>query len=114
MQTRGVAPLAQFVYEHLRERIVTLKLAPGAPLVEVEICARLRVSRTPVRSAIERLHEEGLVRMTGTRTLGRAVVAPLTLEDMRELFLLVGALDGVAARLAAGLTGAARARLARR
>ncbi len=107
-------PLAHVVYEHLRDRIVTLKLAPGAPLVEVDICARLRVSRTPVRAAIERLHQEGLARLTGTRTLGRAFVAPLTLDDMRELFLLVGALDGVAARLAAGLPGPARAGLTRR
>lgn len=114
MTTRHAQPLADYVYEHLRERIVTLKLAPGAPLVEVDVCARLRVSRTPVRAAIERLHQEGLARLTGTRTLGRAVVAPLTREDMRELFLLVGALDGVAAGLAAGLPRAARAGLTRR
>ncbi len=114
MTTRPARPLADYVYEYLRERIVTLRLAPGAPLVEVDVCARLRVSRTPVRAAIERLHQEGLVRLTGTRTLGRAVVAPLTLDDMRELFLLVGALDGVAAGLAAGLPRAARAGLARR
>jgi DNA-binding GntR family transcriptional regulator len=105
-------PLADTAYEQLRESIVALKLAPGAPLVEVDICARLQVSRTPVRAAIERLHQEGLVTMTGKRAAGRAVVAPLTDEDMRELFLLVGALDGLAARLAAGLERPRRLRLA--
>ncbi len=104
--------LAHSAYDHLRESIVTLRLAPGTPLVEVDLCAKLGVSRTPVRAALERLHQEGLVTMTGSRTLGRAVVAPLTAEDMRELFLLVGALDGLAARLAAGLPPAVRAHLA--
>jgi DNA-binding GntR family transcriptional regulator len=110
-RTLPVRPLAHSAYEHLRENIVTLKLAPGTPLVEVDLCAKLHVSRTPVRAALERLHQEGLVTMTGNRALGRAVVAALTADDMRELFLLVGALDGVAARLAAGLDSAPRARL---
>ncbi len=115
MKKKGAArPLAHSAYEHLRRHIVTLKLAPGTPLVEVDLCARLRVSRTPVRAALERLHHEGLVTMTGNRTLGRAVVAPLTIEDMRELFLLVGALDGAAARLAAGLERGRRERLVRK
>jgi DNA-binding GntR family transcriptional regulator len=104
--------LARSAYEHLRRHIVTLKLAPGTPLVEVDLCARLHLSRTPVRAALERLHHEGLVTMTGNRTLGRAVVARLTIEDMRELFLLVGALDGIAARLAAALERGPRERLA--
>ncbi|MGE5361149.1 MAG: GntR family transcriptional regulator [Bacteroidales bacterium] len=104
--------LADTAYEQLRARIVSLKIAPGTPLVEMEICARLRVSRTPVRAAIERLHQEGLVTMTGKRAAGRAVVAPLTADDMRELFLMVGALDGVAARLAAGIELLRRQRLA--
>jgi DNA-binding GntR family transcriptional regulator len=114
VKKNGARPLAHSAYEHLRESIVTLKLAPGTPLVEVDVCAKLRVSRTPVRAALERLHQEGLVTMTGNRTLGRAVVAPLTSDDMRELFLLVGALDGMAARLAAGLARNARARLVTR
>ena len=104
-------PLARSAYEELRRHIVTLKLAPGTPLVEVDLCARLGISRTPVRAALERLHHEGLVTMRGNRTLGRAVVAPLTTADMRELFLLVGALDGAAARLAAGLAPGPRGRL---
>ncbi len=113
MQNRSVRTLASGAYRQLRQGIVSLKLAPGTPLVEIDLCAKLGISRTPVRAALERLHQEGLVTMTGTRTLGRALVAPLTDEDMRELFLLVGALDGVAARLAAGLGPDARARLAR-
>lgn len=114
MKRPAARPLAHSVYDHLRAHIVTLKLAPGTPLVEVDLCRRLHVSRTPVRAALERLCHEGLVTMTGNRTLGRAVVAALTIDDMQELFLLVGALDGVAARLAAGLEPRARERLVRK
>jgi DNA-binding GntR family transcriptional regulator len=92
--------LADTAYARLRESIVTLRLAPGAPLTELELCRRLGISRTPVRAALLRLEQEGLVTASGRRS-GRMAVAPLTSEDMRELFLMVGALDGVAARLAA-------------
>lgn len=58
-----------------------------------------------------RLHQEGLLLVAGRKRSGRFVVAPLTPDDMRELFLMVGALDGVAARLAAQLDDARRRKL---
>jgi DNA-binding GntR family transcriptional regulator len=102
--------LADAAYHRLRDSIVTLRLAPGAPLTELDVCRRLKVSRTPARTALLRLQQEGLV--TGGRGAGRVSVAPLTADDMRELFLMVGALDGVAARLAAELDEPARRTLA--
>lgn len=95
--------LADAAHARLRDSIVTLRLAPGAPLAEVEVCGRLGISRTPVRAALARLQQEGLVETTGATRSGRVRVTPLTAADMRELFLMVGALDGVAARLAAEL-----------
>ena len=95
--------LGTAAYERLRERIVSLRLAPGALLAELDLCRRLGVSRTPVRAALQRLQQEGLVAATKAGTTARAIVSPLTADDMRELFLMVGALDGVAARLAAQL-----------
>ena len=95
--------LADTVYQRLRDSIVTLRLAPGARLTEVELGRRLGISRTPVRAALLRLQQEGLVETRGTKRSGRVTVAPMTAADMRELFLMVGALDGVAARLAAEL-----------
>jgi DNA-binding GntR family transcriptional regulator len=100
--------LSTAAYERLRDAIVTLKLAPGAALIEVELCDRLRVSRTPMRAALQRLQQEGLAVIAGSGRLRRLVVSPLTFDDMRELFLMVGALDGLAARLAAGLEPARR------
>jgi GntR family transcriptional regulator, rspAB operon transcriptional repressor len=100
--------LADAAHARLRDSIVTLRLAPGAPLAEVEVCRRLGISRTPVRAALARLQQEGLVETTRSTRSGRVRVAPLTAADMRELFLMVGALDGVAARLAAELPEARR------
>jgi DNA-binding GntR family transcriptional regulator len=105
--------LSDTAYARLRDNIVTLRLAPGASLTEVELCRRLGISRTPVRAALQRLQQEGLVETTGVTRSGRMSVAPLTAADMRELFLMVGALDGVAARLAAGLPAAPRHAVAR-
>jgi DNA-binding GntR family transcriptional regulator len=105
--------LTDAAYSRLRESIVTLRLAPGASLTEVGLCRRLGISRTPVRAALQRLEQEGLVESTGATRSGRMSVAPLTAADMRELFLMVGALDGVAARLAASLPAAPRHAVAR-
>ena len=111
---RANGTLADSAYSRLREGIVTLRLAPGTPLTEVELCARLGISRTPIRTALLRLHQEGLLLAAGRKRSGRFVVSPLTTDDMRELFLMVGALDGVAARLAAQLEEPRRKKLVER
>ena len=99
-------------YQRLRDLIVAGRLAPGAPLVETELSARLSVSRTPVRAALQRLQQEGFVSASRAGTMLRAAVAPLTAEDMREVFLMVGALESAAARMAAELEPASRQALA--
>lgn len=88
-------------YEQLRELIVSGRLAPGTRVVESDIAARLGVSRTPARSALHRLQAEGYVTPTDRKKEQRLVVAPLTQEDARELFHIVGQLEGLAARGAA-------------
>jgi DNA-binding GntR family transcriptional regulator len=92
--------------------IVSGRLAPGAPLVEAELSQRLGVSRTPVRAALQRLQQEGFVTSSRAGTMLRAMVAPLTADDMREVFQMVGALESAAARLAAGLEPSRREALA--
>jgi DNA-binding GntR family transcriptional regulator len=96
---RGEGPTA--VYGELRERIVHGRLAPGTRLVESEIAIRLGVSRTPVRAALERLHQEGYIIGTEHTLLARATVAPLTNDDAREIYLIVAHIEGLAAREAA-------------
>ncbi|MGH7677662.1 MAG: GntR family transcriptional regulator [Gemmatimonadaceae bacterium] len=101
------------VYARLRDLIVQGSLAPGSRIVETEIASRLGVSRTPVREALQRLHQEGLLMGTPGAQQSRLTVAPLTREDVHELLDVVGALEGLGARRAASLDTAARRALAR-
>jgi DNA-binding GntR family transcriptional regulator len=90
-------------YGRLRDLIVSGRLAPGSPLIETDLSVRLGVSRTPVRAALQRLQQEGFVQAVAMGRMERMVVAPLTAEDMNEVFLMAGALEASAARLAAAL-----------
>jgi DNA-binding GntR family transcriptional regulator len=86
------------VYRALRTDIVEWRLQPGDVLTEVDVAARLGVSRTPVREALQWLTREGLVRHTPGRG---AVVADVSLDDVLELFQMREALESYAAGLAA-------------
>jgi DNA-binding GntR family transcriptional regulator len=94
-------------YAAIRDLIVRGTLAPGARLVETELAARLRVSRTPVREALQRLEHEGYIVSSPGKQL-RPSVAPLTRADVRELLEIVGELEALAARAAALLAPARR------
>src|SRR6058998_3138052 len=90
------------VYARLRDLIVQGSLAPGSRIVETEIASRLGVSRTPVREALQRLQQEGFVVGAPGAQQARLTVAPLTKADVHELLNIVGELEGLAARWAAG------------
>lgn len=98
-------------YEQLRKMIVWGNLAPGTLLIEIDIAERLGVSRTPVRSALQRLQQEGYIRAAGSGRQARLIVAPLTVEDAFELFEIVAQVEGMAARGAARLGVRERTRL---
>jgi DNA-binding GntR family transcriptional regulator len=98
----------QQVYEQLRDLIVKGQLAPGSRVVETDVAARLGVSRTPVRGALQRLQQEGYIVDSPSLQQSRPTVAPLTQEDMRELFYIVGEIEGLAAHFAARLPTAQR------
>lgn len=88
-------------YDEIRELIVHGRLAPGSRIIESDIAERLGLSRTPVRSALHRLQQEGYVAMIDRMKETRLIVAPLTQADALELFQMVGHLEGLAARTAA-------------
>jgi DNA-binding GntR family transcriptional regulator len=102
------------VYHELRALIVSGQLPPGARIAERAVVARMGLSRTPVRSALHRLQQEGFVASVGRAGDQRLIVTPLTRGDGREVFLIVGHLEGLAAREAASLPAEQRAQLVRR
>jgi DNA-binding GntR family transcriptional regulator len=101
------------VYQELRGLIVWGQLPPGARIAERAVADWLGVSRTPVRSALHRLQQEGFVSSIGSGREQRLIIAPVTASDGREVFSVVGHLEGLAARLAASLPAARRREIAR-
>jgi DNA-binding GntR family transcriptional regulator len=100
------------VYERLREQIRRGRLAAGHRIIEADIAAALGVSRTPVRSALRTLMRDGYVVASGRGRQVRLQVAPLRAADLLEIFQLLGALEGSAARAAAALPASRRRALA--
>lgn len=82
----------------IREAIVTGAIAPGARLTEVALASRMALSRGTIRAALHRLVTEGLVVQ---HPYAGWEVATLTSRDAWELYTLRGALEALAARLAA-------------
>ncbi len=91
-------PLEERVYARLEEEILTGKLRRGEQLRETALAARLEVSRTPIRSALHRLAEEGLVELCANK--GASVVG-IANEDIEDIYAIRIRLEGLAARLAA-------------
>lgn len=84
-------------YQLILEAIDTGVYQPGSRLVESELAERFGVSRTPIREALQRLETQSLLTRDG-RTL---IVASLDHSQLSDLYVVRGALEGLAARLAA-------------
>jgi DNA-binding GntR family transcriptional regulator len=90
--------VTDWVYEEVRQAIIDLRLKPGEPLREATMAEQLGVSKTPVREALARLEQEGLVETTSFKG---AVVSGYSPQDLKEIYELRELLEGVAARTAA-------------
>lgn len=90
-------PLRDVVFNTLREAILKGELKPGERLMELQLAAKLGVSRTPIREAIRMLEQEGLA-----VTIPRkgAEVARMTEKDMEDVLQIREALDELAASIA--------------
>ena len=90
-------PLRDVVFNTLREAILKGELKPGERLMELQLAAKLGVSRTPIREAIRMLEQEGLA-----VTIPRkgAEVAKMTEKDMEDVLQIRDALDELAASIA--------------
>ena len=89
------ALLGDRAYSAIRDAILHLELEPGAPLVESQLARALNASKTPVREALCRLEETGLVVSTPYRGF---VVSELTLHDAWEILQIRAVLEGLAVR----------------
>ena len=82
------------MYEELKSAIVDLRLAPGDPLREAALAEQLGVSKTPIREALTRLEQEGLVETTSFKG---AVVSGYSRQDLIEIYELRELLENAAA-----------------
>lgn len=91
-------PLGERAYRELKHRILSNEYHPGFQATELEMADRLAMSRTPVREALLRLQNDGLVMLTprhGVRVL------PVSPTDLREIYELLCCLEPTAAELLA-------------
>ncbi len=87
------------VYEALRGDILSCVIDPGEAISEASLAARYTVGKAPVRLALSRLRQEGLVSASPRRSF---VVSSITPRDIQELYEVRLVLEPASARLAAG------------
>ena len=113
--TNGTSDPANSVtraFTELRQLIVRGHLPPGSWVVEAHVAERLGLSRTPVRAALQRLQQEGYVVTQHGSRRSRILIAPLTREDARDLYAIVGHIETFASTFVAGLPARERTALA--
>jgi GntR family transcriptional regulator, rspAB operon transcriptional repressor len=83
-------PVAAQIFDFLRAKIIALELAPGIPLSRPALAESLAVSQTPVRDAVQRLEQEGLVIV---HPQSSTLVAPIDITRANETHFLRTALE---------------------
>lgn len=90
--------LHERVYDEIKKSVIKGEIPPGSKIIEENIAKTLGVSRTPIREALKRLAQDGLVEITPRKG---AFVIQLSKEIVKEILEIREALEGMAARLAA-------------
>jgi DNA-binding GntR family transcriptional regulator len=91
--------MEQVIYEDLKQAILKRKLRPGTQLLETIISERMQVSRTPIRAALRRLAQEGLIDLVPNR--GAFVIQP-SQEEIQEAYQMRAKLELMGLELGAG------------
>lgn len=94
----NAASLTDIAYGQLEELIVTLQLPPGAVLSEQVLATRLKIGRTPIREALQRLARDGLVNILPRRGI---LVSDINLRGQLRLLEVRRELERLMARAAA-------------
>ena len=90
--------LSNLVYRDLKEKILKNKLLPGDKLIEMEIASNLGVSRTPVREALKKLEEDGLVTSFPRKSF---IVSKISVKEAKNLYIVRKSLEPLAVELSA-------------
>ncbi len=99
LQTRS---LREQVYEYLRDEMARGGLQPGAFLDLNDLAQRLGISRTPLREALLQLESQGFITVFPRRGFR---LNPLTLDDIRHYYEIIGALESAALRIVGAALG---------
>jgi len=97
-ETSRAPSAAEQAHGRLKALILDNALPPGAQRLESELALQLGLSRTPVREALVRLQQEGLVEITPRHGMR---VQPIAAADMREIYEVLNSLEPTAAELLA-------------
>ena len=91
--------LKERAYDEIKRLILTGELDPGTFLAERQLAARLGMSKTPVRSALERLESEGFISISPQQG---AIIRDLSLDEIADQYEIRTALETFVARTVAG------------
>lgn len=92
---------AALIHHALRDEIVSMRRLPGSRIAEAELAARFKVSRTPVREALLRLADEGLIEIASRASIHVARIPAALLPDA---IFVRSAVENATARAAAALS----------
>src|SRR3954447_7273637 len=105
INARGVGPapakglLKERAYDEIKRLLLKGDLAPGTFLAERQLAARLGMSKTPVRSALERLEAEGFISISPQQG---AIVRDLSMNEIADQYEIRVALETFVARNVSG------------
>ena len=83
-------PIREIAYETLKHAIITGEIPAGSRIVETDYAERMHISRTPLREALRKLEQDGLVEYVMRRGV---IVRAFTVEDVMEIYTIRNALE---------------------
>jgi DNA-binding GntR family transcriptional regulator len=97
-QARGAASLRDNAYDAIKHRIITLAFRPGEYINELQLSTLLKIGRTPVHQALDRLMIEGMVEVIPRKGV---IVKPISLNEVLQIIEVRLINEPFGARLAA-------------
>lgn len=88
------------IYEAIKDKIISGELSHATPIVEKKLALEYQCSRTPIREALRKLEQDGLVKIIPRKGV---FVSQITITDIEEIFVIREALEGISTRIATGI-----------